>query len=766
MYAIAACGLVLTYTTSGIFNFAHGAIGMMAAFTYWQFNTGWGWGAVPSLVMVIVVIAPLFGAVVERFVIRGLEGTSEAVRIVVTVSLLLALLGLANVIWPNEVARFNQDFFPNRSVRIFAVNVSYHRLIILGTACFVAFALRLMLYRTRIGISMRAVVDDRSLVQLNGGRPYRSSMMAWSIGASLAAISGVLVSSQFGLKSLDLTLLIVNAFAAAAIGRLKSLPKAFLGALILGLTEAYATGYLAGGREIWGFQLDNIRFAISPLLLFAVMVIQPQERLRTGGVQRVREYFPVPTMRSAYIGAVVFVVAALGISQLVIADTELIPVIPALYFALIALSLVPLTGWAGSVSLGQLSFAGLGGVMMAVVGVHATTAGLLVAVAVCGAVGALVALPALRLNGIYLALATAAFAMVMSRVVFNQPKVMPGGNRQVPPLDLGFVKVDTNAKQVVALAIAIAVIGVGLVGLRRSGFGRRLTAMKDSPVACATLGLSLTRTKITVFALSAAIAGLGGALFSRTILSSQFELPESMALTMLAVVGGIGAVSGAVFGGLLFGGFATIFPTVFATNAIGLFRFAEISVPDLAQITPGLAGISLGKNPNGAVSQITAAYGAVGRSRTSVSIALGVPVLLWILARSGTITNWTFVATMFVFLFAVLPLVPILVSPIPGGRMLPAAIWLGVVLVGTGAIDWGTAIGSNGMKFVVMGLTTAVSARVAIIAHGAVPAIPGAVAEPSPSPDMVGVDRPLTRSDVLDADLALGIDEGMLDGVA
>src|SRR4051794_3871198 len=85
VYAIAASGLVVTYTTSGIFNFAHGAFGMMAAFTYWQFNTAWGWPPLLALIMVIFVVAPLFGAVIERGIMRGLQGTSEVVKIVVTV---------------------------------------------------------------------------------------------------------------------------------------------------------------------------------------------------------------------------------------------------------------------------------------------------------------------------------------------------------------------------------------------------------------------------------------------------------------------------------------------------------------------------------------------------------------------------------------------------------------------------------------------------------------------------------------------------------
>ena len=133
--------------------------------------------------MVVFVVAPLFGAVIERVIMRGLQGTSEVVKIVVTVSLLLALIGLGNLVWPPDVGRNNQTSSPTEFVRILGVNVSYHRLLIFGVAALVAIVLRFILYRTRVGITMRAVVDDRPLVQLNGGRPDRAAMMSWALGA-------------------------------------------------------------------------------------------------------------------------------------------------------------------------------------------------------------------------------------------------------------------------------------------------------------------------------------------------------------------------------------------------------------------------------------------------------------------------------------------------------------------------------------------------------------------------------------------------------
>jgi branched-subunit amino acid ABC-type transport system permease component len=763
-YAISACGLVLTYTASGIFNFAHGAFGMMAAFTFWQFHTQWGWGTVPSLLLVVFVIAPLFGAVVERGIMRGLEGTSEVVKIVVTVSLMLALIGLASVWWPTP--GFNQLFFAGHSVSVAGVNVGYHQILTLAIALLVAVGLRVFLYRTRVGISMRAVVDDRPLLQLNGGRPYRSASMAWALGAGLAAIAGILASPAtiVGLDALNLSLLVVNTFAAAVIGRLKSLPMAFAGAVFIGLSEAYI-GHYTAGHQWFGYNLDNIRFAISPIILFIMLVLLPHARLRAGGVQGVRERWRVPTVRTAAIGGAVLIVATLAITDLVTKKTDLIGVVPGVYLAIVMLSLVPLTGYAGQISLAQLSFAAIGALVMAGVGADKTPAGLIVAVVVCAAVGALVALPALRLSGIYLALATASFGLVMEKVVLSQQKIMPGGNKFVPPLDLGFFKVKSAQSQLFLLVVAFAIIGVGLIALRRSSFGRRLAAMKDSPMACATLGLDLTTTKIAVFALSAAIAGLGGALLTGTVSSnSSFTLTQSLSVTMMAVVGGVGAIGGVFLGGMLLGalGLTGLAGTVFATNSIGLFQFWDLTVAHLLAFTPGFIGIGLGRNPSGAISDIGDAYRQVGESRPALGCSIAGPVILWVLARSHTISNWTFVATLVVFVLAVVPLLPVLFTPIQGGRAALTGGFLVAAVVAVGCFDWGTLIASNGMRFLVIILITVVTAGAAFPIHGAMPAR----AEPGPSPDLLGVDRPLAASDILEADVALGIDEGMFHGAA
>ncbi len=266
-----------------------------------------------------------------------------------------------------------------------------------------------------------------------------------------------------------------------------------------------------------------------------------------------------------------------------------------------------------------------------------------------------------------------------------------------------------------------------------------------------------------VFALSAGIAGLAGALFTGTVSGTQtFTLTQSLAVTMMAVVGGVGAIGGVLIGGLILGSINSLAGTVLAGNAVGLFKFFDIQVSNLLQFTPGFIGIGLGRNPSGAISDIGDAYRQVGESRPALGCSIAGPIVLWILARSHTITNWTFVGTIIVFTLAVVPLLPVLFNPIPGGRALLTGAWLIAVVVVVGSLDWDTLVSSNGMRLLLMVLAAATAAGLAFPIHGAIPPR----TEPEPSPDLLGIDRPMSAADVLEADVILGLSEAVFDGAA
>jgi branched-chain amino acid transport system permease protein len=635
IFALAASGLVLTYTTTGIFNFAHGAIGMLGAFAYWQLHVAWGWPIPLALGGVLLVAAPALGVLIERVIMRGLHDAPETVRIVVTVSLLVGLLGLGTWVWsPQEVYRVPL-LFPGKRITLFDVNVTWHQVTAFLVAVGVAGGLRLLLYRTRTGLDMRATVDSRPLAMLHGARPHRSAAIAWGIGCSLAALAGILIGPLSGqLSHTNLTLLIVSAYAAAMIGRLRSLPMTFVGAVFLGLADSYAIGYLPESNAY----LTTFRFVLPVVVLFVVLLVLPNQQLRTRSASASREEVPLPSWRTALCTAAVLVASTAVLAGL-LGDADILRTTRVFGIALIALSLVPLTGFGGQVSLCQMSFAAVGAVVMSHHG-HGGNPLALVAVAiVCALVGALVALPALRLSGLYLALATAAFAVFLDRWVWLlrafdlgpwRIKGFEGGVIAVDPIKVPGLDPANRPSQLMVLSVITALGYLFVVAIRRSGFGQRLLAMKDSPAACATLGLDVTRLKLAVFALSAAMAGVGGALYAGTLGSinpARFSLFESLPLLLLTVVGGITTSSGALFTGVMLGGFPI---------AVAIVPFMD----NLNRVLPGTMGVALGRNPNGAVHDIATGY----RVLAEVPLALvGLAVTLVGgagLALSGAISGW------------------------------------------------------------------------------------------------------------------------------
>ncbi|MCU1487517.1 MAG: inner-rane translocator, partial [Actinomycetia bacterium] len=128
IYALTASGLVVTYTTSGIFNFAHGAIGMVMAYTYWQFNTAWHVPAAIAFFLVVFVIAPLFGALIERVLMRRIEGATVVTTLVMTLGLLVLLLGVAQTEWSPQKSRISHEFFGGVRATVFGVTITGHQM--------------------------------------------------------------------------------------------------------------------------------------------------------------------------------------------------------------------------------------------------------------------------------------------------------------------------------------------------------------------------------------------------------------------------------------------------------------------------------------------------------------------------------------------------------------------------------------------------------------------------------------------------------------
>ncbi|MEU4413106.1 branched-chain amino acid ABC transporter permease [Nocardia salmonicida] len=638
IYAIIGSGLVLTFTTTGVFNFAHGAAGMMSAFVYWQFTVGWGVPTPIAVALVLLVFAPLFGLAFAQ-ALAPTQGLGDAEKLVMTVALLSGLMLTARWIWNPDVARTLPRFFADqRPLHLGSVTITWHQALTMVVAVAVAVALRILLYRTRTGAEMRATVDDRALVGLTGADPQRANRVAWMLGIELAAVGGILIAPMVALDAAQLSLLIVSAYSAAIFGRLRSLPMTFLGAIVVGCLESYLTGYLPQNEY-----LPGLRLAAPALLLLVALLLFPHGRLR--GRDRRLSPVPLPTVRGSAVFAVVVAVVGVMLATL-LSEADLITYGLIFAFGVIALSFVPLAGFAGQISLCQLSIAGIGAVAYAHLGADGQWWALLAAMAIAGAVGALIALPALRLSGVYLALGTAAFAVVLDRWIFTLPSfevfgvriaLFDQGSVDLVGPDLFGMQLTSTAQVTVFAAVVLGLAGFGVAMLRRSRLGRRLIALRDSEAAYATLGGNLLAAKMLVFSLSAAIAGLGGALYGmqlRSVTAEQFGFVAGLPIFLIVVIAGLGAVGSGLFTGAVYSGPLNAIPVLFP------------ALTNLVHVLPALGGIAFsgGFLGQGALAHMRREWAAALRDRVVLAVLIGGLALLWALRVGDVVNGYVFTA--------------------------------------------------------------------------------------------------------------------------
>ena len=590
-YAIAASGLVLTYSTTRVFNIAHGAVGMLFGFLYWDFSVRQGLPVWISLILVLLICAPLLGVFFQRVLTRGLGNAPIGVSLVVTVGMLVALIGVAQQIWKTDVARVLPEFFVGKSISIGDdISLSYHRALTIVLSGIVAAGLYVLLTRTRVGTAMRASVDNPDLLELYGGKPKTVAALSWAVGTSLGALSGILLAPIVGLEYFQLTLLVISAYAAAMLGKLTSLPLTYVGALLLGLASSYLVGYLQ--YLPFDERLTGLPAVVPALFLALILVLLPQAPLRIGQVKGLVAA-PVPSLQKSLVwgaGAIVVIFLVSG----GMSNANLLLVGTAATYGIVMLSLVLLTGYGGVVSLAQFTFAGVGAIAYSKID-QPNLFGLLVVVLISAAVGALVAFPVLRLTGLYLALATLAFAQLMEKLIFVQPFAFEFANL-LPAKRLSILgyQFTTNRQYVMMMAVFFVLVAVLILALRRGPLGRILIAMRDSQAACGTLGLDQRWFRVALFAGSAGVAGLGGALFAglrESVGAADFQYFQSLLLLLFAVIWGVTSVTGALLGGA----FMMYLPEAQAT-------FPEIA--GLLFVLIGIGAVVIGRDPNGLANKL------------------------------------------------------------------------------------------------------------------------------------------------------------------
>ena len=583
--------------------------------------------------MVVLVFAPLSGLVWDKLVFSRIVTDSEPVKVVATVGVLLVMPAL--VIWVVNILRISAGVHflntanvyqtpgvgPNPPVSWHLLNglvINSDQVIVIGVGLVLFIALWSVLRFTRAGLITRSAVDRPTLAALRGIQVKHISAAAWITSFVLAGVAGVVAGpiTGFGVVNDNYTVALFVAATAAVLARLVSIPIAFVSALALGALSNLVAGYLtpqytgAVGRWVQGVQ--GLQASLPYWVLLIGLVVLGADRSRRAGTAAETRPPPdylnlLPRWRKR-LPWVIATAALVAYSMGPISSVWRQGVETGLALALVFLSYTVVTGIGGMISLAQPAFATIGGLLTALlVTQHGWpfVPAVIVAALVATVLGILVALPALRLGGITLALATLALALLGYSVLF-QTSILNNDSQgwTIGRPKLGFIDL-ANDRLTVALLLGLVLLAVWVVGnIQRSPSGRAMIAVRTSEPAAAASAVSPTTTKLTLFALSALIAGVGGALAAMVAgnVNAQSYPPDPLSFLWLAVVVvfGIRRPAAAVLAGLVY----VLFPMVLNSGVhIGHFGWSGTTETLIPQILFGLGAIGLANNPDGALSQ-------------------------------------------------------------------------------------------------------------------------------------------------------------------
>ncbi len=544
VYGLAAVGLVLTYKTSGIFNFAHGAVAALAAFFFYFLHTQHGWPWPVAAVVSILILGPIMGIGLERMAAL-LTDASHVLKITATVGLVLMVVAIGDL-WFGTVAIQFPTFLPTSTFRLAGTNVGWDQLIEFLVAVVATAALYYFFRFVRLGAAMRGVVDDPSLIAMTGQNPLSVRRWAWVIGASFAALSGVLLAPSLNLSALILVELVIQAFGAAAIGYFSNLPLTFVGGLVIGIAGSLTTKYVAQVPSLAGLP-PGLPF----IILFLVLILTPKALLAA------RRYVPPLQLADPYyaparirIGWSILVVAFLCVIPELV-GTKLVVYTAALSAVILFISLGLLVRLSGQVSLCQYAFAAVGAAAMA----HYTSgygipwfAALVLAGLTAIPIGALIAIPAIRLSGVFLALATFGFGILLEQMFYPMGFMFGPTTAGVPAprpdISIGPLHMASDRGYYYVVLFFAVLAAVAMVAIMRGRLGRILRGLSDSPLALETLGTTVNVSLVLLFCLSAFMAAISGALTASLFnfaVGADFSSFGSLTLVALIVIIPVGA---------------------------------------------------------------------------------------------------------------------------------------------------------------------------------------------------------------------------------
>src|SRR5438067_351264 len=604
--ALIAMGIVLVYRSSRVINFAVGDLGVPSAGLLGVMAGAHGWPywlALPGALLV----GTLAGALIELSVIRRLFRAPRVIVLVATIGVAQLAQAVTLTLPEYRTGSLSSTYplpFKAQWRLPGDVVLAPGQIMALVVVPLVTLGLWWLLGHTAFGESVRASVGNPDLARLTGINPKMVSTAVWAIGGFLSALSVILIATES--TSSDLVAIGPNTLllglTAALVGRMVSFPKAVLAAIAIGIVN-----------QVLVFNYTDQTGLVQFILFLAVIVLVARRSravdMGTESFQfaprhhvvsdRLREIWWV--RRLPQFVALFGLAVAIALPLLLTQSAKHLLYAEVLAFALCAVSVTVLTGWAGQLSLGQMAFAGVGALSAAAL-VRGTdfTFGLwgldLVSVSLpqmpygwsllLGAVIAcltatLIGVSALRVRGLLLAASTLAFAIAAQLYIFRQPILSLGRQTvRLPREDLGPFDLTHRNLGYYYFSLVLLVLVLIVVGrLRRSGIGRTIVGVRENEAAAQAFTVSPARAKLTAYALGGFISGLGGALLGGLFVTvgfteKFFRVQDSFALVAMAVIGGLGSTAGAVLGAVWVVGLPAFWPNnelvPLFTSSIGL----------------------------------------------------------------------------------------------------------------------------------------------------------------------------------------------------
>jgi branched-subunit amino acid ABC-type transport system permease component len=623
VYALLGLGMVLKYRSTGVVDFAQGAVAMWGAYVFLNLrNNGtlqWPWislphatqirsGTMPVLpaLAITLVYGTLLGLIIFLVVYRPLLRAAPLTKVCASIGVTLAFEAVA-VLNFGTTSLSAPPILPSHSFRMGAVTVPSDRLYLAGIVVVVAAFLTVIYQRTRFGLATRAGAENEVGASLIGISSSRIAAQNWLIATVLATLSGVLITPISSLDPSSYTLFVVPALGAVLIGRFQSFWITATAALLLGIVQSE----LIKLQTVFTWlPQQGLADGVPFVIILVTMTLSARRLGARGTTGTLRNPSLGRPTRPVSTSLIMFIV---GFAVLVVLQGAMrAAYMSSIITMCLALSLVVLTGYVGQVSLAQMSFAGVGAFVLT----HLTGSfgvpfpiSLIVAALLVVPLGVLIGLPALRVRGVNLAVVTLAAAAAMDALVFSNVRFSGGlGGRSVGSphlfgIDLGISEGHHYPRVVFGVMLLVIVIFVGycVARLRTSATGRMLVAVRSNERAAASVGIRVAPAKLYVFALSSFIAG--GALLAYdqgTVSSASFGVQTSLTLLAIAYVAGIGRIAGAVIAGLMFASDGLFVAFLDKTLSIGQYQML-------------VAGIALAitaiKNPDGVASEVAGEKG-------------------------------------------------------------------------------------------------------------------------------------------------------------